>query len=199
MSNKIIVIQFITVDGVVDDPDGSGDTPGGGWAYRFGLEAISGDKFRLGAILDTGVLLFGRGTWQAFSRRWPRRSDDFAAVMNRASKYVASRTLDSVDAWSNSHLLRGEMVPAVEQLRAQRDIVVIGSTSLVHQLALAGVVDEYRLLVFPTVLGAGERLFADGVSADLQLTSVDTAGPLVLLRFETERTAPPTVGRASCR
>src|SRR4051812_31477504 len=187
MSNKIIVIQFITVDGVVDDPDGSGDTPGGGWAYRFGLEAIGGDKFRLGPILDTGVLLFGRGTWQAFSKRWPNRSDDFAAAMNRASKYVASRTLGSVDAWSNSHLLSGEMVPAVEQLRAIGDVVVIGSTSVVHQLAAAGVVDEYRLLVFPTVLGAGERLFADGVPADLQLTSADSAGPLALLRYETER------------
>jgi dihydrofolate reductase len=187
-SNKIIVIQFVTLDGVVEDPDGSGGTPRSGWCYRFGLEAIGGDKFHLGPILDTGAVLFGRKTWTVFSQRWPARTDDFATTMNRATKYVASRTLDSIDRWSNSHLLDGELIPAVEKLRAARDVVVIGSTSVVHQLAVAGVVDEYRLLVFPTVVGAGERLFAKGVPVDLELASADTAGPLVLLRYTVERT-----------
>jgi dihydrofolate reductase len=70
---KVIVIQFVTLDGVVEDPDGSGGTPGGGWAFRFGPRRVHGDDFKLGSILDTGVLLMGRTTWEAFSRRWPNR------------------------------------------------------------------------------------------------------------------------------
>lgn len=183
MSNDVIVIEFVTLDGVVEDPDGSGGTPGGGWAFRHGPETVAGDKFRLGPILDTGVLLFGRRTWQLFSRIWPGRTDPFATAMNEAAKVVASRTLDSVAAWANSTLLEGDLVAGVDRLRADRPVVVIGSTGLVHQLAAAGAVDEYRLLVFPTVLGTGERLFAPAVPEDLELVSADVAGPTVLLRY----------------
>lgn len=183
MSNDVIVIEFVTLDGVVEDPDGSGGTPGGGWAFRHGPETVAGDKFRLGPILDTGVLLFGRRTWQLFSRIWPGRTDPFATTMNDAAKVVASRTLDSVAAWPGSTLLEGELVAGVERLRADRPVVVIGSTGLVHQLAAAGAVDEYRLLVFPTVLGTGARLFAPAVPEDLELASADVAGPTVLLRY----------------
>lgn len=185
MSNKIIVIEFITLDGVVEDPDGSWGTRAGGWAFRYGPQAVTDDKFRLGSILDTGVLLFGRGTWQVFSQRWPGRTGPFATAMNSITKVVASRSLDNVEAWSNSVLLGGELVPAVERLRAERDVVVIGSTNVVQQLASAGVVDEYRMLVFPTVLGEGERLFAQGVPAELELESADVAGPCVLLCYRT--------------
>jgi dihydrofolate reductase len=182
MSNDVIVIEFVTLDGVVEDPDGTQGTPGGGWAFRHGPEAVAGDKSRLGPILDTGVLLFGRRTWQLFSRIWPGRTDDFATAMNAADKVVASRTLDSVTAWANSTLLEGDLVAGVERLRADRPVVVVGSTGLVHQLAAAGTVDEYRLLVFPIVLGAGERLFPPGAPAELRLESADVAGPAVLLR-----------------
>jgi dihydrofolate reductase len=183
-TNKIIVVAFTTLDGVVEDPDGSWGTPFGGWGFRHGPQAFAGDKFRLGPILDTGVLLFGRRTWQLFSQRWPTRTDDFADAMNRARKYVASRTLETVHDWSNSTLLDGELPTAVGRLRTETTVVVVGSTDIVYQLAARHLVDEYRLVVFPTVAGTGERLFADGVPADLRLVSAHVTDPTVLLRYQ---------------
>lgn len=181
-TNKLIVVAFATLDGVVEDPDGSWGASFGGWASRFGPPAFAGDKFRLDPVLDTGALLFGRATWQLFAQRWPARTGDFAVTMNRVPKYVASRTLASVEDWSNSVLLDGELVAGVERLRAERDVVVVGSTGIVHQLAARDLVDEYRLLLFPTVLGKGERLF-DG-PADLDLVATETSSPGVLLTYE---------------
>jgi dihydrofolate reductase len=184
--NKVIVIQFVTLDGIVEDPDGSGGTPGGGWAFRSGPRRVSADDFRLGSILDTGVLLMGRRTWDVFSRRWPNRSDSYADMMNRVPKVVVSRSAPALDAWSNSSLLEGELLAGAAALTREQDVVVMGSTSVVHALAAADAVDEYRLLVMPTALGAGERLFAEPV--DLHLTSVETVGEAVLARYD--RTAP---------
>jgi hypothetical protein len=90
---SVIVIEFITLDGIVSDPDGSGGTLAGGWAFQHGPEAVAGDKFRLGSTLDNGVLLLGRKTWQLFSRIWPGRDDPFSARMNAVPKLLASRTL----------------------------------------------------------------------------------------------------------
>jgi len=183
--NRIIVIEFITLDGVVEDPDGSSGTPFGGWAFRYGPEAVAGDKFRLGPRLDTGALLFGRQTWQLFSRIWPARSDEFSMSMNKASKRVASRTLGDVSAWANSTLIRGELTHEVQELRRERDVIVIGSTSVVRTLRQHDLVDEYRLLVFPAVLGAGRRLFDTPAGGeDLRLVSVEQAGAAALLRYE---------------
>ncbi|SBT45435.1 dihydrofolate reductase family protein [Micromonospora auratinigra] len=183
--NRVIVIQFSTLDGVVEDPDGSAGTPDGGWAFRHGPEAVAGDKFRLGTRLDTGGLLLGRRTWQLFARLWPGRSDEFSAKMNAAPKWVASRTLTDVDAWPHSALLRGELTAEVRRLRRERDVIVIGSTAIVHTLIGHDVVDEYRLLVFPTVLGGGRRLFPDGVGVgDLRLASVERSGAAALLCHE---------------
>jgi dihydrofolate reductase len=184
--NRIIVIQFITVDGVIEDPDGSAGSPDGGWAFRFGPEAVAGDKFKLGDRLDTGALLFGRATWQLFAKLWPPRSDPFSAQMNAAPKWVASRTLNDVSAWGNSRLLEGELTDEVKRLRAEQDVIVIGSTSVVRALMEHDLVDEYRLLIFPAVLGRGERLFGDRAPAgDLRLTSVEQSGACALLRYET--------------
>jgi dihydrofolate reductase len=183
--SRIIVIEFITLDGVIEDPDGSAGTPSGGWAFRYGPEAVAGDKFRLGPRLDTGALLFGRTTWQLFSRIWPTRCDEFSTRMNQAPKWVASRTLGDVSAWANSALLQGELTEAVQQLRRDRDVIVIGSASVVHELMRHGLVDEYRLLVFPTVLGAGRRLFETPAGAqNLRLVSVEQSGAAALLRYE---------------
>ncbi len=180
--NHIIVIEFTTLDGVVEDPDGSAGSPDGGWAFRFGPEAVAGDKFQLGPLLDTAELLMGRGTWQLFSRLWPPRTDPFSARMNAARKRVASRTLTDVSAWHNSALIEGELTDAV---RGERDVVVIGSTSVVHTLMEHDLVDEYRLLVFPTVLGRGRRLFDGPAGArDLDLVSVEQVGPAALLRYQ---------------
>ena len=184
--NRIIVIEFITLDGVVEDPDGSAGSPGGGWAFRYGPEAVAGDKFKLGPRLDAGALLFGRGTWQLFAKLWPGRSDEFSTKMNTAPKWVASRTLTDVSAWQNSSLIGGELTSEVQRLRRERDLIVIGSTSVVHTLMERDLVDEYRLLVFPAVLGNGRRLFDSPAAAavDLRLTSAEQSGAAALLCYE---------------
>ncbi|MFI6657569.1 dihydrofolate reductase family protein [Streptomyces sp. NPDC050523] len=176
---SVIVIAFTTLDGIVSDPDGRGGTPGGGWMFRHGPEAVAGDKFRLGAALDEGVMLLGRTTWEQFSQLWPGRDDPFAARMNAASKLVATRTLTDVSAWANSRLLDGDLVDAVK--RERRDVVVAGSLSVVHTLMAEDLVDEYRLITFPTVLGTGDRLFpAGGSPVHLECVSAEQIGQAVL-------------------
>jgi dihydrofolate reductase len=185
---RVVVVEFVTLDGVVEDPDGAWGTPAGGWAFRHGPEAVLGDKFDLGPMLGGAALLFGRGTWQLFSRRWPGRRGEFPDAMNRAAKLVASRTLTDVGAWAGSSLIGGDAVAALPGIAAERDVVAIGSTSLVRALAAHDLVDEYRLLVFPTVLGRGERLFPEGgPGVELALTSVVRRGPAVLMTHERVR------------
>jgi dihydrofolate reductase len=164
------------------DPDGSGGTPAGGWAFRYGPEAVTGDKFRIGSVLDEGVLLLGRKTWAMFSRIWPGRDDPFSARMNAVPKLVATRTLADTAVWANSQAVDGDVTDAVK--RDQRDVVIMGSLSLVHTLMGNDLIDEYRLLTFPTILGTGERLFpADGPPADLELVSAAQSGPAALSRY----------------
>ena len=174
---KIIVAQFVTLDGVTEDPDGSGGTPYGGWAFRH-PEAVAGDKFRLGPLLDTGVNVLGRTTWQLFAGLFPQRTDDFSRKLTAMEKLVASRSLDRVDGWANSTLLRGDLVAEVQRRRSIQDVVVTGSGSVVDTLVAHDLVDQYRLLVFPTVLGKGRRLFdAAGAPRNLQLAvSEDVSG-----------------------
>jgi len=179
---SVIVIEFITLDGIVSDPDGSGGTPAGGWAFRHGPESVAGDKFRLGATMDKGLMLLGRQTWQLFSRLWPGRDDPFSQRMNAMAKLVASRTLDDVSAWQNSALLSGDLVQKVRD--EPRDVIVAGSLSVVRALMAADLVDEYRLLTFPTVLGSGERLFGPGrAPVYLEGMGCETAGAAVLTRY----------------
>jgi dihydrofolate reductase len=179
---SVIVIEFITLDGIVSDPDGSGGTPAGGWAFRHGPETVAGDKFRLGSTLDNGVMLLGRRTWQLFSRLWPGRDDPFSARMNAAAKLVASRTLTDVSAWANSRVADGGIAGAVKS--EQRDVIITGSLSVVHALMAGDLIDEYRLLTFPTILGTGERLFPAGrPPAYLECLSAERAGAPVLTQY----------------
>ena len=179
---SVIVIEFITLDGIVSDPDGSGGKPAGGWAFRHGPETVAGDKFRLGSTLDNGVMLLGRRTWQLFSRLWPGRDDPFSARMNAVPKLVASRTLTDVSAWANSRVVDGDIAGTVKG--EQRDVIIAGSLSVVHVLMAWDLVDEYRLLTFPAILGTGERLFrADGPPAYLECLSAERAGAAVLTRY----------------
>jgi dihydrofolate reductase len=171
---KVIVSEFVTLDGVVENPQD--------WAFRSGPTRVTSDDWKLGSILETGVLLMGHTTWEVFAGRWPNRSDEYANAMNRVPKVVVSRSAPALDAWSNSSLLEGELVAGVADLTRQHDVVVFGSTSVVHALAAVDAVDEYRLLVIPTALGAGERLFVAPV--DLQLMSVETVGEAVLARYD---------------
>lgn len=180
----VIVIQFATLDGVVSDPDGRWGTGHGGWAFRYGPGPVSDDKFRLGARMEQGVQLYGRRTWEHFARLWPGRDGDFARLMNAVPKRVATRTGIDATAWSNSAAIDGDAVVWAKDERARRDVVVVGSLSVVHALAAADLIDEYRLITFPTVLGQGERLFATGPPADFRFTTVeaDDVAALTILR-----------------
>jgi len=175
---RVIVVQFMTVDGVVEDPDGSDGTDFGGWAMRHGPQGIAGDKFRLGPILNTGTLLFGRRTWEHFSTLWPLRNDPFSGAMNRATKAVAGSGRRDLSAWSNSHHVDGHLAAWTRTAKEAVDVVVIGSGSVVTHLADEGLVDEYRLLVFPTATGAGRRLFTAPHSFDLHRS--EQVGPAAL-------------------
>ena len=179
---SVIITHFITLDGVVSDPDGSDGTPAGGWVFRHGHAVVTGDPFRLGSTLDDGVLLLGRKTWQLFSRIWPGRDTPFAARMNAVPKLVASRTLTDASAWVNSRVIDGDTVDAVK--REQRDVIVTGSLSIVRSLIAGDLIDEYRLLTFPTIVGSGERLFPAGSPpAYLQCLSAERADAAVLTRY----------------
>lgn len=179
---SVIVIEFITLDGIVTDPDGTQGTPGGGWAFRHGPETIAGDKFQLGTVLDQGVMLFGRTTWEMFARIWPGRDTPFAARLNAVPKLVASRTLTDTSAFPPSEVIGGDPVAAVSQ--EHRDVIITGSLSVVRALQAKDLIDEYRLLTFPTILGTGERLFpAGGPPVDLECCSAGQTGPAVLSRW----------------
>ena len=179
---SVIVIEFITLDGIVSDPDGSGRTPTGGWAFRHGPETVAGDKFRLGSTLDDGVMLLGRTTWQLFSQIWPGRDTPFATRMNAAPKLIASRTLTDTSAWANSQVIDGGLIDAVK--REQRDVIITGSLSVVHTLMAEDLIDEYRLLTFPTILGTGRRLFPDdGPCTDLECLAAERSGAAVLVQY----------------
>ena len=183
--NRTIVIAFSTLDGVMEDPDGRDGTPNGGWAFRHGPDAVAGDKFKLGPVLDSGVLLMGHKTWQAFSKLWPNRTDDFSATMNRIPKLVVSQGTPDLSAWANSSVLTGDLVEATGKTKAEHDVIVLGSASVVHALAEENLVDEYRILVFPDLVGRGTRLFTDRtVPTHLRLVSAETAGPAVLMCYE---------------
>jgi dihydrofolate reductase len=182
--SRVIVIEFVSLDGIMQDPDGREGFSQGGWAFRYGPEAVAGDKFNLGEVLDTGTLLLGRRTWQLFAKIWPGRDDEFSTKMNAVPKLVASRSLDQATGWQNSTILRGDLVATVREHKQARDIIVAGSASIVRTLMASDLVDEYRLLVFPLVLGTGERLFPEGTPPmNLTLASAQTAGPAVRLAY----------------
>jgi dihydrofolate reductase len=182
--SRVIVIEFTSLDGVMHDPDGSEGSAQGGWAFRYGPEAVAGDKFALGEVLDTGALLFGRRTWQLFASIWPGRDDPFSAKMNAMPKLVASRTLEDVTGWKNSVVLRGDLAAEVRERKQAQEIVVIGSASVARTLMANNLVDEYRLLVFPLILGEGTRVFPEGAApANLALVSAQTSGPAVRLIY----------------
>jgi dihydrofolate reductase len=179
---QTIVLAFSTLDGIIEDPDGSQGAPHGGWAFRDGPPPP--DHFRLGPKLGTGVMLLGRTTWELFSHIWPGRTDDFSLAMNRMPKLVASRTRTDLSAWQNSSPMSGELLDAVEKAKADRDVIIAGSASIVHALEENDKVDEYRILFFSTALGAGTPLFsAKAAPVQLRLLSAEASGPAILARY----------------
>ena len=160
---KVVVSEFISVDGVMEDPGGSEKHPRGGWAFQFN-RGDDGDKFKLDEVKSAGALLLGRKTYEGFASAWPGRTDEvgFADKMNSIPKYVVSKTLKNPQ-WGNTTVLAGDVVQDVSQLKEQAggDLLVNGSCDLVHTLIENDLVDELRLMVFPIVLGMGRRLFSD--------------------------------------
>ena len=170
---RIVVTEFISVDGIVEDPGGSEHFERGGWAFETNRGA-EGDKFKLDETMASEALLLGRVTYEGFAASWPSRDGEFADKFNTMPKYVVSSTLQQPE-WNNSTVLKGDVVEEVAKLRQERDgdIVVHGSARLVQTLLDHGLVDELRLMVFPVVLGAGKRLFGD-TSAKKRLRLADS-------------------------
>ena len=181
---RIVVSEFVSLDGVMEDPGGSEGTPAGGWAFRFERGA-DGDAYKLEELRDAEAMLLGRVTYEGFAAAWPSIEDEqgFAEKMNGMPKYVVSSTLERAD-WQNSTILPGDPVAEVTALkrRLAGSILVAGSMSLVHTLHDAGLVDEYRLMIYPTVLGSGKRLFRDGAAAaGYEAVDVRQAGAVALM------------------
>jgi len=183
---KVVVSQFITVDGVVEDPGGSENLDRGGWAFEFD-RGDEGDAFKMDELAKSDALLLGRTTYEGFAAAWPSRSGDpFSEKFNSMPKYVVSSTLEDPE-WNNSTVLTGDLSAAVTELREQfdGDILVNGSVQLARELGELGLVDEYRLMVFPTVLGGGKRLFGETAATEpLRLTESRPAGETLILIYE---------------
>jgi dihydrofolate reductase len=171
----------------MEDPGGSEKTPGGGWAFRF-ERGPAGDKFKLDELIAADAQLLGRVTYTGFAAAWPSIADEqgFAAKMNSMRKYVVSNTLQSAD-WTNSVILRGDVVDEVRKLKAQPggDILVAGSGQLVHTLTENHLVDEFRLMVYPVILGSGKKLFPDGTpTSGFKLVEAQQTGAVLSMRLQ---------------
>jgi dihydrofolate reductase len=158
---RIIVTEFVSLDGVMEDPGGSEDFRHGGWSFEFS-RGDEGDGFKLTETREADALLLGRVTYEGFADAWPDREGEFADKFNTMPKYVVSSTLRD-PAWTNTTVLDGDAAEAVGRLREtfDGDLVVHGSAQLVQTLVEHDLVDELRMMVFPVVLGSGKRLFAD--------------------------------------
>jgi dihydrofolate reductase len=185
MPRKIIVTEYISLDGVIEDPVGMEESGLGNWTGPFSRGA-EGDRFKHDELMQADSLILGRTTYTAFAAAWPHMKDEtrYADRINHLPKIVASSTLEKPN-WGQTDVWNGDIVAAAKAYREKGDGValIFGSASLVHQLAAAGLIDEYRLMVYPTILGAGKRLFA---AAKCQLSLAEFrqfGGGIVLLRY----------------
>ena len=160
---RIVVTEFISLDGVIEAPGGGEDYKHAGWTFEFD-RGEEGDAFKLDEVLEADAQLLGRRTYEGFAAAWPNYSDEvgFASKMNSMPKYVVSKTLESAD-WNNSTILSGDLVDDVTKLKNEVDgvILVAGSAQLVRGLIAHDLVDELRLMVFPILLGEGKRLWGE--------------------------------------
>jgi dihydrofolate reductase len=158
---RIVVTEFVSLDGVMEDPGGAENYRHGGWTFEFD-RGDEGNKFKLDETLASEALLLGRVTYEGFAEAWPSREGEFADKFNTMPKFVVSSTLEN-PPWSNTTVLNGDVVSDVAKLREEHngEIVVHGSAQLVQTLVEHDLVDELRLMVFPIVLGTGKRLFAE--------------------------------------
>jgi dihydrofolate reductase len=185
---KIVVTEFVSLDGVIEDPGGAEDYRHGGWTFEID-RGEEGDKFKLDELVEAEAQLLGRVTYEGFAAAWPAMEDGagFAEKMNSMPKYVVSSTLQEA-SWENTTILSGELADEVAKLHREIDgvILVAGSAQLVQGLLERGLVDELRLMVFPVLLGEGKRLFGDGSEKKpLRLADSKTLGDgIALLTYE---------------
>jgi dihydrofolate reductase len=158
---RIVVTEFMSLDGVIEDPGGAEDFRHGGWSFEIS-RGDEGDKFKLDETMSAEALLLGRVTYEGFAEAWPSREGEFADKFNTMPKYVVSSTLEEPE-WNNTTVLKGDVSEEVAKLKQEQegDIVVHGSPRLVQTLVELDLVDELRLMVFPVVLGTGKRLFGE--------------------------------------
>ena len=191
--SKLVVSEFITLDGVVEDPGGAESFEHGGWSFKF-EQGPEGEQYKLDEVLAADALLLGRVTYEGFAAAWPAITDEagFADKMNGMPKYVVSTTLERPE-WNNTTVIKGDVAGEVSKLKQQAgDLLVTGSPTLIRTLIEHDLVDEYRLMVFPIVLGTGKRLFGDGSKlSTLRLVDAKPVGPdgVVVLTYERARTA----------
>jgi dihydrofolate reductase len=174
---RIVVTEFVSLDGVMEDPGGAEDFKYGGWSFEF-QRGEDGDQFKLDETMASEALLLGRRTYEGFAAAWPSREGEFADKFNSMPKYVISSTLSDPD-WTNSTVVGGDLAETVSEVKGKHDgdVVVHGSAQLVQELLERDLVDELRLMTFPVVLGAGKRLF--GETSDkkpLRLADTRTVG-----------------------
>jgi dihydrofolate reductase len=180
---KLVVTEFVSADGVFQDPGGVGEIDRGGWSFKadHGEEF---DRFKTEELMAADVQLLGRTTYEGFAKAWPEMEEtegEFAVKMNSMPKYVVSTTLSDEDAtWNNSTVIRGDVPRAVAKLKeeVEGDILVGGSGQLVRTLLDEGLVDELRLMIFPIIVGEGDHLFnSQAEMRELRLTDSQTIGP----------------------
>jgi dihydrofolate reductase len=176
----------MSLDGVIEDPVGMEGSGLGNWTGPF-QRGPEGDKFKLDELSRASALLFGRKTYDAFAAAWPHIKDEigYAERMNALPKYLASHRGEA--GWNNTiKVIGGDLVEGARRLKAevQGDILVFGSASIAHQLAPHGLIDEYRLMIYPTVLGHGKKILPDGYAAVLKTEEVrPLGGGIVLIRY----------------
>jgi dihydrofolate reductase len=178
MMGKLVVTEFVSIDGVFEDPGGAEGYEHGGWTFEYD-RGEDGDKFKMDELMEADVQLLGRRTYDGFAAAWPSRDGPFADKINNGAKYVVSSTLTDPE-WQNTTVISGDAVEGVSKLKEETDgtIIVAGSGTLVRALLAANLVDELRLMVFPTILGRGQRLFPDGIDRlKLKLAESRTVGP----------------------
>jgi dihydrofolate reductase len=184
--SRVVISEFLSLDGVMEDPGGAEGYKHRGWSFQFD-RGPQGNRFKVDELFAAEALLLGRVTYQGFAKAWPSIKDNegFADKMNSLRKYVVSSTLKDADAtWNNTRVIRGDMAKEVAKLKAQPggDLLVAGSATLAHALTEHRLVDEYRLMVYPVLLGSGKRLFSDiSDMAKLKLVEVVKADSGVLM------------------
>jgi dihydrofolate reductase len=190
---KVVVTTNVSLDGVIQDPDGQEGFRHGGWFGQFGGQDLEGwTRVETDEALRSEAILLGRKSDEWFATRWLDRSGQWADRLNALPKYVVSSSLNE-PKWSNSTLINGDVVKEVSKIKQEieGDILIYASYQLVHTLIEHGLVDEFRLVIFPVVLGTGERLFGDASDkTPLRLVSTQTIGEgLPLLTYEVVRAA----------